>query len=123
MELDQLLDRFVAHGIHVFVASANDKELAEKAVAEWGIKRLRVGYGVTREDAARWGLFGSAAIKDSEPEWFVEPGLFVIRPNGELYASIVQTMPFQRPSGESLLGTLEWILEKGYPARGDMEIG
>lgn len=88
-------------------------------MAEWGLERLTIGYGVTPADAQRWGLFTSAAIKTGEPPIFVEPGLFVIRPGGELYASAVQTMPFSRPTAERLLSMLGWVIENDYPARGE----
>ncbi len=120
MELDKILDRFTSQGVNVFAVTTNPQELAEQTVKEWELQNLQVGYGLTREDAARWGLFASKAIKDSEPDWFTEPGLFVIRPDGELYASIVQTMPFARPSGAQLLKTLEWVIENDYPARGEL---
>lgn len=118
-----MLERFAAIGVEVLVCSANSKALAEKAVEEWKVDKLRVGYGVTREDAARWGLFVSGKIKDNEPEYFLEPGLFVIRPDGELYASVAQTMPFSRPSGEQALSSLTWIVENEYPARGELALG
>lgn len=99
--------------------SGNSRELAETTVEEWGLGDLTVGYGLGHEDAERWGLFLSAAIKDSEPDTFVEPALFVVRPDGTLYASIVQTMPFARPPLSKLLETLEFVIEKEYPARGE----
>ena len=49
----------------------------------------------------------------------MEPGLFAIRPDGNLYASSVQSTPFVRPSTEGLLKSLDWIIQNGYPARGE----
>ena len=106
-------------GIDVIAITANAKDLAEKSAQEWGIDKLKHGYGLSVEDARRWGLFVSASIKDNEPPHFVEPATFVIRPDGTLYASIVQTMPFSRPSAEQILSSLEWIIDKDYPARGE----
>lgn len=102
-------------------ATANSRELAERIAAEWELERLPLAYGVTREDADRWGLFVSGAIKDTEPEWFVEPAVFVVDPECKLYASIVQTMPFSRPPAKQLLSTLDWIIENGYAARGELD--
>lgn len=86
---------------------------------EWGLKGFPIGYGLDEAAAAEWGLFASAAIKDNEPPVFVEPALFLIRPSGELYASILQTMPFSRPPAAAFLNTLRWIIEHDYPARGE----
>ena len=113
------MDRFAEHGIEVVAVTTNPRELAEKSAQEWNLDRLTLGYGLSIDDARRWGLFVSGRIKDTEPEHFTEPGLFVVRPDGTLFASIVQTMPFSRPTAEQLLSSLEWIVEKDYPARGE----
>lgn len=119
MELENLLEDFGQHGIEIAAVSSNPRELAEQAAAEWGLEKLPLGYGLPVAEAERWGLFVSNAIKDAEPRQFFEPGLFVIRPDGTLYASIVQTMPFSRPTGAQLLSSLSFIVEKDYPARGE----
>ena len=111
---------FEEQGFRVVAVSANTEELAERTVEEWGLDSLTVGYGLGLEDAARWGLFVSSAASPAEPEHFVEPGLFLVRPDGTLYSSIVQTMPFSRPPGTTVLKTLAWIVENDYPARGEV---
>jgi hypothetical protein len=83
------------------------------------VSSTAVGYGLPLDTAKEWGLYISSAVKDSEPAHFSEPGLFVIRPDGELYAASIQTMPFSRASAEQLLDTLQFVIEKDYPARGD----
>ena len=122
MELLELKERFEERGIEIVAVSSNSRELAERSVEEWGLEGLTVGYGLGLEAADEWGLFVSAAAKENEPAYFNEPALFVVRPDGELYASMVQTMPFSRPPAEALLGSLEWIVEKGYPARGEADV-
>lgn len=119
MELQNKLPQFEERGMQVIAVTSNSRELAEASVRDWELNELTVGYGLTLEDAARWGLFVSQAVKDSEPPYFTEPGIFVVRPDGTLYASIVQTMPFARPSAGQLLKSLEFIIEKDYPARGE----
>ena len=114
-----MIEEFRAAGIEVVAASANDREVAAETASEWGLENLPLGYGVTMEDAERWGLFASTARKDNEPDLFVEPATFVVRADGTLYASIVQTMPFTRPPFAGLLSSLKWIIEQGYPARGE----
>ncbi len=116
-----MINEFEEAGITVVAASANSRELAEKTVADKEIRNLPVGYGLGREDAKRWGLFVSDAIKEAEPEQFVEPGLFLVQPDGTLYASVIQSMPFTRPPAGTLLKSIQWILDNDYPARGEVE--
>lgn len=92
-------------------------------MAEWGLEGFPIGYGLDEATAAEWGLFASGAIKDNEPPVFVEPALFLIRPDGELYASILQTMPFSRPPASVFLNSVKWIIQNGYPARGEHDLG
>ena len=99
--------------------SVNDRELAERTSTEWHNKKVPLGYGLSIETARAWGLYVSNGVNDKEPTQFVEPGLFVIRPDGTLYASSLQTMPFARPHTETLLKSLDWILQNDYPARGE----
>lgn len=116
-----MVEEFEGHGIQVVAVSSNSQELAERSVADWRIEKLTIGYGLGLDEAEQWGLFVSSAASDAEPDHFTEPGIFVVRPNGTLYASIVQTMPFSRPPGSSLLKTLEWVIENDYPARGEVQ--
>ena len=115
-----MMDEFAARGIELAAVSSNTLELARKSVEKWGLELLPVGYGLPLEDADRWGLFVSSAMNEAEPEHFNEPGIFMIQPGGKLYASIVQTMPFSRPPGSTLLKMLEWVMDNGYPARGEV---
>ena len=55
-----------------------------------------------------------------EPSLFVEPGIFVVRPNQTLYFAIVQTMPFARPSFGNILKAIDSVIAKDYPARGEV---
>jgi peroxiredoxin len=113
-----LLDEYEAAGFSVVVASMNDKNLAEKAAAEWDLGRMRVAYGATVEDAKNWGLWISKAFKDVEADIFTEPGLFWIRPDGKLYLADISNMPWARPDLKMLLSKVGYALENSYPARG-----
>ena len=113
---------FEERGVEVVAVSSNTEELARRTVEEWKVERLPVGYGLPFDDADRWGLFVSAAASDAEPTQFTEPGIFFVRPDGTLYASIVQTMPFSRPPATNLLKMLEWVIDNDYPARGEAQL-
>ncbi|MDW5288533.1 peroxiredoxin-like family protein [Formosa sp. PL04] len=109
---------FADKGVNVIAISANTKELATESVKEWEIPNVPVGYNFGIEEARKWGLYISKGIKE-EPKEFVEPGLYLIRPDRTLYASSIQTMPFTRPGIEDLLKSLDFVIDKDYPARGE----
>jgi len=118
--LNDLVDRYEERGVEVLAVSMDTKERAQQSVEEWGLDALTVGYGLTVEQARSWGLYLSDGIKDGEPDLFSEPGLFLVRPDGTLYYSAVNTMPFGRPDLEDLLGALDFIAANEYPARGEV---
>ncbi len=52
---------------------------------------------------------------------FHEPGLFLVRADGTLYAGAVQTMLFTRPNFGELLRALDFIIPNDYPARDEAQ--
>src|SRR5713226_8956260 len=118
-DLDRRLDDFTKRGVEMVAIRTDMKERAEQSRSEWGIGRLAIAYGLGVEEARRWGLYISSAIKEGEPPRFAEPGLFLIRPDGTLYGSSVQTMPFARPSFAEVLQAVAFVTERSYPARGE----
>ncbi len=124
-ELDGLVTDFADRGVDVVALSGDDEERAAQSHDRWKLERLRLGYGVPLAEAARWGLYQSAGIGKTsvgieEPERFAEPGLFLVRPDGTLYFATVQTMPFARPAFADILKATDFVLAKGYPARGEV---
>lgn len=117
-ELQTKLPKFKKLGVNVVAVSSETKALAEKTTEEWDIGDVPLGYDFPIEDAREWGLNISKGIKD-EPELFIEPGLFVIRPNQELYCASIQTMPFARPELDDVINAIKFVLHKDYPARGE----
>lgn len=117
--IDRQLDELAELGIHAVAISSDNEERARKSKEEWKIDRLPLGYRLSIEDARNWGLYVSKAIKPSEPEEFSEPGLFVVRPDGELYAASIQSMPFTRPGTEELVTGFGYIISNNYPGRGE----
>ena len=109
----------------ILVASSDDADRAAKAKADWKLDALTVGYGLSVETARQWGLFissgrGKTSIGVEEPALFAEPGLFLIRADGTLYFSTIQTMPFARPAFADILTALDFVLKNNYPARGEV---
>ncbi|MFC3853713.1 peroxiredoxin-like family protein [Salinispirillum marinum] len=124
--LNELHDEFTARGVSVLALSSDSAERAQATHDKLKLGALRLGYGLTADAARQWGLFRSAgkgktSIGIEEPAEFSEPGLFLVRPDGTLYFSTVQTMPFSRPDFPALLKTIDFVLEKDYPARGELQ--
>jgi peroxiredoxin len=124
-DLNRKMDDFALRGVDAIAISTDWRDRAEDAKAAWGLDRVPVGHGLSIQGARRWGLFistsrGKTSTGFDEPPLFSEPGIFLVRPDGTLYASIVQTMPFVRLHFTELLPAIDSILEKNYPARGEV---
>lgn len=123
-ELETLLPEFEKRGVSVFAASSDAHDRAEQAKSGWGLANLRIAYGLTIEEARKWGLYvsrskGPTSTGVVEPDLFNEPGLFIVRPDGALYWGTTSTMPFGRPHFNEILQSLDFVIPKNYPARGD----
>jgi peroxiredoxin len=120
-ELDALVDKFAEVGAtSVLAVSGDDEDRARRAVDEWDLSRVPVGYGLSVRSMREWGLYISKAIKEGQPNEFGEPGLFVVRPDGTLYAVVQTSFPFLRPHLDEVVDTLRWVNEHDYPARGEV---
>lgn len=118
-QLNDKIPEFRKRGVEVIAISTDDEERASQTAKDWGLDTVPVGYGLSEENALQWGLYISTGINDKEPARFAEPGLFIVRPNGELYAASIQSMPFARPQFDELLQALDFVMNKDYPARGE----
>ena len=124
-ELDKLAGDFAEAGVKILALSSDDKARTEQALADWELKNINLGYGLSKEQAQAWGLHRSAgrgltSIGIEEPAEFSEPGLFLVRPDNTLYWAQVSTMPFARPLFREVLGAVNFVVEKDYPARGEL---
>lgn len=124
-ELELKLDEFDKRGVAVVAVSSDTKDRAMQSKEGWGLKRLRLGYGLDLATARRWGLFistghGTTSAGVEEPAHFSEPALYLIRPDGTLYFGSIQTMPFARPHFSDILTAVDYVLKNNYPARGEV---
>ena len=122
-DIEAKLDGFADAGVHVVAASTDPQDRAERAKDEWGLPGLPIAYDMSEAQAREWGLFistsrGKTSIGVDETNTFAEPGLFLIRSDGTLYASWVQTVPFGRPHADEIIGMVKFVQEKDYPPRG-----
>ncbi len=126
LELKEKLGAFRAAGVEVLAISTDTEERARLARDEWDLGDLKVGHGLSLADARAWGLYlsrskGTTSTGVEEPRVFNEPGLFLVSPDGTLYASFIQTTPFARPGLDDLLSAIGFVKTKGYPPRGTVE--
>ncbi len=122
-DLNRKVAEFEKRGVTVLALSSDTEARARQTKAEWGLDNVPLAYGLPIETAREWGLYistgrGKTSMGVEEPDIFSEPGLFLVRPDMTLYASIVQTMPFARPYFAEVLSALDYILKNDYPARG-----
>lgn len=120
-DLDRLVPEFEKRGVSAIALSCDKKDAAEKAVSEWGIKALRVGYRLSIEDARKAGLYISEgrgvnpATGQKEPRLFCEPALMLVRPGGELYAAWIQSTPYARVHLAEVLTAVDNFVGRGIP--------
>lgn len=123
-ELDRMLDEFGRRGVQVIAISSDTAERARETRSGWGLSNLELGYGLDLDVARAWGLYistsrGKTSLGIEEPALFSEPGVFLVRPDGTLYWSAIQTMPFARPNFKEMAAALDFIIKNDYPARGE----
>ncbi|PKP84170.1 MAG: alkyl hydroperoxide reductase [Alphaproteobacteria bacterium HGW-Alphaproteobacteria-2] len=123
-ELDRLTPEFEKRGVGTVAISADGAERAEQMAGKIAPEHLRIAYDLPLVQARGWGLYissgiGKTSVGVEEPALFPEPGLFMINADRTLYFATVQTMPFVRPAFKDILGPLDFVIEKKYPARGE----
>lgn len=118
-QLDRAVEELASLGVEVVAVSGDDEARARRSVAEWGLERLRVGYGQSVSSMRGWGLFVSKGVKEPEPDYFGEPGVFLINADGTVYMVAINSMPAARPRIEDLVGAIRFFVERDYPARGE----
>ena len=124
-DLQKNLSAFAERGVNVLAVSSDTQERAETAKTEWEVPELDLAYGLTAEQAQSLGLHRSAgrgltSINIEEPAEFNEPGLLLVRPDQTLFWASISTMPFGRPHFNEVLGSIDFVVAKNYPARGEL---
>ena len=119
-ELEGMIEGLESRGIDAIAVSGDDRERATATASEWGLDRTTVGHGLGVETMRDWGLYLSRRIRDSEPEIFAEPGLFLVRPDGTLHYAAIISAPFARPRLDDVVKAIDFIVSKDYPPRGEV---
>ncbi len=119
-QLQTLRPEFEERGVEVIAVSMDSEKRARLSRKDWALQNLPIGYQLDLETAKNWGLYISKAVKDGEPEVFSEPGLFLVNNNQEVYYSSMTSNPWGRPYLPSFVKAVNYIVQSGYPARGEM---
>lgn len=107
-------------GLEVISISTDPQDRAEQTVSEWDIGDMTVGYDLSIDQARALGMFISEAIREGEKDFFAEAGLFMIRADGTLWGSSINSFPFMRPTAEMILDAVNTAKERNYPPRGNV---
>ncbi|NRA91736.1 MAG: redoxin family protein [Psychroserpens sp.] len=119
-QLQELLPQFIERGVSVVAVSMDTEKRARLSRQKWELSNLTLGYKMSENSAREWSLYLSAGVKDGEPDVFSEPGLFLIDKNNQVYYSAVNSNPWGRPYLPSFVKAVDYIVQSGYPARGEM---
>ena len=119
-QLQELVTDFKERGVNVVAVSMDTEKRARLSRQKWEIPSLTLGYGLSEKTARAWGLFLSAGVKDGEPKVFSEPGLFLVDNINQVYYSATNSNPWGRPYLASFVKAVDYIVQTGYPARGEM---
>ncbi len=119
-QLQELLPEFVQRGVSVVAVSMDSEKRARLSRQKWELSNLTLGYSLSEKLARDWALYLSAGVKDGEPSEFSEPGLFLIDSGNQVYYSAISSNPWGRPYLPSFVKAVDYIIQSGYPARGEM---
>jgi len=117
-KLSEMQDQFAALGISILAVSMDSLERAIRALDEWAIGDLPFAYGMTELQARNYGLYISTRVKPVEPDVFSEPGAYLIKPDGTLYAQFQSTTPWLRLDIDTLYRGIQVAMDRGTPPRG-----
>jgi len=119
-QLQELLPEFEQRGVNVVAVSMDSEKRARLSRQKWELSNLTLGYGLSEKSARDWTLYLSTGVKDGEPSEFSEPGLFLIDNSNQIYYSAINSNPWGRPYLPSFVKAVDYIVQSGYPARGEM---
>ena len=119
-QLQELLPEFEQRGVNVVAVSMDTEKRARLSRQKWELSNLTLGHSLSEKSARDWALYLSAGVKDGEPSEFSEPGLFLIDNNNQVYYSAINSNPWGRPYLPSFVKAVDYIVQSGYPARGEM---
>lgn len=119
-QLQSLLPEFEARGVKVVAVSMDSEKRARLSRQKWELPDLNIGYQLSEQTARDWSLYLSTGVKDGEPALFSEPGLFLVDGDQKIYYAAINSNPWGRPYLASFVKAVDYIVQSGYPARGEV---
>lgn len=105
-----ILDVVVVSGDPVEKAAADQNEFG------WDFDLC---FGLTEQDMRALGVYVTDPLSDAETDRrFAEPGIFVIRPDGDLMLVDISNGPASRPDLDELLDGMRFNISNDRPTRG-----
>ena len=105
-------------GFEIMTVSADSREKAQADVAEFGWT-FPIACELAESEMRKLGLYISEPLSPDEADGrFAEPGVFVLRDNGEVQIATVSNGPAARPDLAELLDGMIFTIENDRPARG-----
>ena len=117
-KINSMQEKFVELGLTLWAVSADPVDRAAEEVEQenWTFPILA---GLSKDDMHTLGLYISSPRSPDETDRnFAEPAMFLIGPDGNVRAVDIASAPYLRPELETLLGGIQFVQEKDYPARG-----
>ncbi|MEP2990330.1 MAG: redoxin domain-containing protein [Parasphingorhabdus sp.] len=118
-QLNDLVDNFTDVGVNILAVSVDSASRITEMATKLSLGKLTLGCELSVDIDEKWGLFTSAKRKESEPDQFFEPALFLIDATGKLYYVSIQSMPFGRTAPSEILKWIPKIINNDIPARGE----
>lgn len=117
-KLQSLQGDFAAQDTDILAISGDGLEKAKSQVEKGGLN-IPIGFNLTVEQMKNLGLYISDPRSPEETDQpFPEPGLFLVRPDGNVQIIDISNAPFSRPDLGMILRGLSFAREKNYPIRG-----
>lgn len=105
-------------GVELAVISADSKEKAEADVQEFGWE-FDVGYGLTQSQMEELCLYITSPISAAEADGnFAEPGVYLVKPSGQVQIVAISNGPAARPDLSVLLDGARFNITNDRPTRG-----
>ncbi|WP_321575877.1 peroxiredoxin-like family protein [Sneathiella sp. P13V-1] len=117
-KLQSLKEDFLIQETDIIAISGDGLEKAKSQVAK-GSLEIPIGYDLPISVMEKLGLYISNPRSPEETDRpFPEPGLFLIRPDGNVQIVDISNAPFSRPDLAMILRGSTFAREKNYPIRG-----
>lgn len=117
-KLEDMKQAWIDAGFDIVVVSADPEEKAASDVDAFGWT-FDIGYDLTEAQMQELGLYISDPLSEAETDRrFAEPGVFCVRPSGDIQLLTISNGPAARPDLNELLDGMIFNIKHDRPTRG-----